>query len=579
VRAAVIDIDELKVPRALRQVVDEILRITDSVCLTVLDEEYADLARRAVAALARKRPSPLSGGRRTTWAAGVVYALAQVNFLFDPSSEPCVSADQLGEAFGVAKSTMGSKARQVRDLLRIGHFSPEFQRADVAEQNPLRWFIEVNGLVVDARDLPLEIQVDAFQRGLIPYVPALGPDGMSVRGGALARGTTAAAAPLEAATLLEHCSELKRRLVEFACSRRFSRELDQAVNEGIGGTVTSESEFTNLLDHFILQRPLADGRTVNEVFVAEHPELTDADRQMLLGWRDVVEGVFEVREQADDAIIAANLIDELAYTIRANSGPRGLAPMRPGSFMTARIVPAGGDWMLSGAQQLYAASDRAAMLRLAAELATQHPRLVFRNPEKVTQGWELARKQRALFIEHFGSDLVVVPGREVAPRMNAFLAWHNRRALAEISSAAENLDADVAALTPAFDVPRDLASTATVALICDETEGLVFLANFSLVQEAFENPGLAADREHREAVLRYLNARSISALPFRRLAGTDSVRASQLFERLLDRPGFSWERDGEALLREHKPWCFETTPQPCITPLRSELAEALQSAR
>jgi len=575
----VIDIDELKVPKALRPVVDEIVRITDSVCLTVLDEEYADLARRVVAALARKRPSPLSGGRRATWAAGVVYALGQANFLFDPSSEPCVSADQLGEAFGVAKSTMGSKARQVRDLLQVGYFSPEFQRADVAERNPLRWFIEVNGLVVDARDVPLEVQVEAFQRGLIPYVPAFGPDGAAVRGGAPATRTATAVAPSEAAALLEHCSELKRRLVEFARSRRFSRELDQAVSEGMGGTAAGESEFTNLLDHFILQRPLADGRTVTEVFVAEHPELTDADRQMLLGWRDVVEGVFEIRQQAGDAVVAANLIDELMYKVRANSGSGALAPLRPGCFMTARIVPAGGDWMLSGAQRLFAASDRAAMLRLAAKLATEHPRLVFRNPEKVTEGWELARKQRALFIEHFGNDLVVVPGREVAPRMNAFLAWRNRRALAETSSAAENLDADVADLTPAFDVPADLASAPTVALICDETEGLVFLANFSLVREAFEDPGLAADREHREAVLGYLSARSISPLPFRRLAEADTVRASQLFQRLLGRPGFSWEFDGEALLRAHKPWCFDTTPQPSVTPLRSELAEALQSAR
>jgi len=71
--------DELKVPKALRPVADEIVAITDSVCLAVLDEEYADLARRAVAKLARKRPSPLTGGRRATWAAGVVYALGQAS--------------------------------------------------------------------------------------------------------------------------------------------------------------------------------------------------------------------------------------------------------------------------------------------------------------------------------------------------------------------------------------------------------------------------------------------------------------------------------------------------------------------
>lgn len=74
-----IDVGELKVPRALRPIVEEIVGVTDEVCLNVLDEEYADLARRAAGKLARKRPSPLSGGRRATWAAGIVYALGQAS--------------------------------------------------------------------------------------------------------------------------------------------------------------------------------------------------------------------------------------------------------------------------------------------------------------------------------------------------------------------------------------------------------------------------------------------------------------------------------------------------------------------
>ena len=100
------------------------------------------------------------------WAAGIVYALGQANFLSDPASEPCVTADQLSEAFGVAKSTMGSKAKQVRDLLRISPFSPEFQRADVATRNPLVWIIEVNGVAMDARHVPMDIQMEACRRGL-----------------------------------------------------------------------------------------------------------------------------------------------------------------------------------------------------------------------------------------------------------------------------------------------------------------------------------------------------------------------------------------------------------------------------
>ena len=370
-----IDLDELRVPKALRPVADEIVAITDAVCLAVLDEEYADLARRAVAKLARKRPSPLTAGRRATWAAGVVYALGQANFVFDPASEPYVTADELSEAFGVAKSTMGSKARQVRDLLRISPFSPEFQRADVAAQNPLMWIIEVNGLAVDARHVPVDIQVEAFERGFIPYVPALGPDGTAACAGVTGGGRRPVpSAPSEVAGLLERCSELKRQLVEFACSPRFSGQLDQALKEHATGPVASEADVTNVVDHFILQQPLADGRTVAEVFAAEHPDLTDDDRQVLQSWREVVAGVFEIREQAGDSITAISLGDDRTYRIRANAGPAALAPMRPGCFMTARIVPVGDDWMLSGAQQLYAASERPAMLRLAAELATGHPR-------------------------------------------------------------------------------------------------------------------------------------------------------------------------------------------------------------
>lgn len=568
-----IGLDELKIPKGLRPVADEIVAITDAVCSAVLDEEYADLARQAVAKLARKRPSPLSGGRRATWAAGVLYALGQVNFLFDPASDPCATAEQLAQATGVAKSTMSGKAKKVRDLLRIGYFSPEFQRADVAAQNPLVWMIEVNGLAVDARHVPLEIQVEAFQRGLIPYVPAVGPEDIRADDGTPVTGTPPVAPAM--ANVLEHYSELKRQLVEFARSPRFSRELDRALGEGLGREVADGTGFINITDHFILQRTLPDGRTVVETFVLEHPELAEADRQTLLGWRDVVDGVFEIRERDGAAIIAANLIDELTYRIYSNAGSGGLAPMRPGYFMTARIVPIGDGWMLSGAQQTLPASGRAAMLRLAAQLAAEHPRLVFRNPDKVAQGWELARKQRARFIEHFGSDLVVVPGSEVASRMNGFLTWQARQALAE-SGAAASQDADTAALTPEFHVPGDLASAPTVALICDETEGLAFLPNFRLVQEAFENPELAADREHERAVLGYLSEDSISALPFRRLAGADTARASRLFERLLNEPGFSWERDGEALLRKHKPHCFGAKPQPPVTPLRGELANALR---
>src|SRR5664279_1463931 len=88
--------------------------------------------------------------------------------------------------------------------------------------------------------------------------------------------------------LIERSGVLKQELVKFALSRRFERELLQA---DIPVTPNGTLEI-NSLDHFILQYRLRDDRTIVERFVDVHPELSKAERAMLLGWHQVVEGVF-----------------------------------------------------------------------------------------------------------------------------------------------------------------------------------------------------------------------------------------------------------------------------------------------
>jgi len=99
----------------------------------------------------------------------------------------------------------------------------------------------------------------------------------------------------------------------------------------------------------------------------------------------------------------------------------------------------------AGRSRRSARPKRAALLQVAAGLAAKYPRLVFRNPEKVTQGWELARKQRALFIEFFGSDLMrrARAGGGIPDERLSYLL--HPPVLEEADSEASSLDADVAA--------------------------------------------------------------------------------------------------------------------------------------
>jgi len=161
-----------RVPKKMQAKFEEIVTITDRVCQEYLDEEYAQLARYATAALCRKRPSPLVRGGVDIWACGIVYALGSVNFLFDQSQDPHLSADELCAAFGVNKSSGANKARIVRDALDMFQMDPHWYRPSQMDDNIMAWMIMVDGLVYDARSLPREIQEIAYEKGLIPYIPA-----------------------------------------------------------------------------------------------------------------------------------------------------------------------------------------------------------------------------------------------------------------------------------------------------------------------------------------------------------------------------------------------------------------------
>ncbi len=160
-----------KVPKQMQSVFDHIVVLTDAFCKEHLNEEYAQLARQATSALCRKRPSPLMTGRANTWACGILYALGYVNFLFDKSQSPHMSAVNLCKGFGVSKSTGAAKSKVVRDTLNMTYLDPNWCLPSKMDDNPMAWMISVNGFHVDARSMPREVQEIAFQKGLIPYIP------------------------------------------------------------------------------------------------------------------------------------------------------------------------------------------------------------------------------------------------------------------------------------------------------------------------------------------------------------------------------------------------------------------------
>ena len=159
------------VPKEMQARFDEITQLTDAFSEAHLNDEYAQFCRHLTATLCRKRPSPLNQGKATTWACGIIHALGMVNFLFDASQTPHVSASQIASHFGLSMSTMQAKSKQIRDLMGMYQMDPDWTIPSMVDTNPLIWMVEVNGLIIDVRHAPRAIQEEALRKGLIPYIP------------------------------------------------------------------------------------------------------------------------------------------------------------------------------------------------------------------------------------------------------------------------------------------------------------------------------------------------------------------------------------------------------------------------
>lgn len=160
------------IPKTMQAKYDEIAPLIVAFCDEKLSEDYKALCLRLLEKLCRKRPSLLLSGRARTWAAGIIYAIGANNFIFDKSQKIHMTAGELAAGFGLAASTAGNKAAEIRDMFKIDYFNTEWQLPDLVAQNPTVWMLQTReGFVFDVRQAPLDIQQQAFEMGLIPYVP------------------------------------------------------------------------------------------------------------------------------------------------------------------------------------------------------------------------------------------------------------------------------------------------------------------------------------------------------------------------------------------------------------------------
>ncbi|MER6377929.1 hypothetical protein ABT255_59165 [Streptomyces mirabilis] len=381
--------------------------------------------------------------------------------------------------------------------------------------------------------------------------------------------------------LIERSAELKGQLVAFGQSSRFDRWLTPLLLEAAGPErQLDEGEAIRIVDHFILRYRLPDGSTVADRFVAGRKDLTAVDREMLLGWRDPVEGIFEIQRKEKDAVVLLNLIDDLEYRTYSNVGRAAFRGVSKGNFLHTSLVPvhpAGGAWLVSGAMSSYPKSSATEIAQAALQLATSRPELVFRNPQKIEQGWQGMREDRAAFVEFCGRDELVLQPAEAEALLNAYYRHRQEAAVAGQPDRARGRRLPGLYL-PFFELPPELAGSDTIGVIYDQVDGLNFYADYGMLRDLFADPALGGRRQYQDLLRTYLREESIGPLPIRRLATAHPETADTVFRKLLRKPVFTWSEHGESLLRRRKPWYYAHEPRPGVSVIGDRLS-ALAAGR
>lgn len=122
---------------------DKLIEMTSEFCKKFLDEEYKNLCEKLIEKMSRKRNVPFLSGRVEIWAAAIVHAIGSINFLFDKSFKPYVTAEDICAHFGTTKSSTTQKAKIIRDMFKMNYWDQEFSTARTQEGNPLSKLVMV----------------------------------------------------------------------------------------------------------------------------------------------------------------------------------------------------------------------------------------------------------------------------------------------------------------------------------------------------------------------------------------------------------------------------------------------------
>jgi hypothetical protein len=164
-------VEQMHVPKKNRQLFMRVIELIDTFCDANLNDNYKELCGHMAGAICRTR-LPQRSDSSAERAGAVANAVGWVNHLPDPNRKPHMTSAQLADGFGISQASMAEKSKAIRDKLDLMPLDPDWCLPELLKDNPLVWMLDVDGSMMDIRMAPRDVQEQAYDMGLIPFIPA-----------------------------------------------------------------------------------------------------------------------------------------------------------------------------------------------------------------------------------------------------------------------------------------------------------------------------------------------------------------------------------------------------------------------
>ena len=138
----------------IRQRQSEIRTLIKKFVAEKLNDDYAEIADRMLSKLGRKRYSILIEGDCEEWAAAIIHASGRINSLFDKSTQPYITVEEINLFFKTNPLITLGRLRQIKAVLNLNDRNDEFSIHSLGHGDSFHNLVMMNGCLVPRECLP-----------------------------------------------------------------------------------------------------------------------------------------------------------------------------------------------------------------------------------------------------------------------------------------------------------------------------------------------------------------------------------------------------------------------------------------